>query len=60
MNAKDFSGPLATDLAAFAATLEASATSNRATLTLLRALDRKCPLVPGYRMPGRAGWTTGR
>ena len=35
-----FSGPLATEFAAFAATLEASASANKATLTLLRALDR--------------------
>jgi integrase len=40
MSASSFSGPLATDLADFAATLEASATANRATLTLLRSLDR--------------------
>ena len=40
MNAANFSGPLATDLADFAATLEASATANKATLTLLRLLDR--------------------
>jgi integrase len=40
MNAANFSGPLATDLADFAATLEASATANKTTLTLLRSLDR--------------------
>jgi integrase len=40
MNATQFSGALATDLADFAATLEASATANKATLTLLRSLDR--------------------
>jgi len=35
-----FCGPLASDFAAFAATLEASATANKTTLTQLRALDR--------------------
>lgn len=40
MNATRFSGPLATDLADFAATLEASATANKAMLSQLRALDR--------------------
>ena len=40
MNAANFSGPLATDLADFAATLEASATANKTTLTLLRSIDR--------------------
>ncbi len=40
MNATSFSGPLANEFADFAATLEASATANKATLTLLRALDR--------------------
>lgn len=40
MNATHFSGPLATDLADFAATLEAGATANKATLTLLRSLDQ--------------------
>jgi integrase/recombinase XerD len=35
-----FCGPLASELADFAATLEASATANKAMLTLLRALDR--------------------
>jgi integrase/recombinase XerD len=40
MNAPLFSGPLATDLASFAATLEAGATANKTTLTLLRSLDR--------------------
>lgn len=40
MNATRFTGPLATDLAGFADTLEVSATSNKAMLTLLRSLDR--------------------
>lgn len=40
MKATRFSGPLTADLAAFEVTLEASATSNKATLTLLRAIDR--------------------
>ena len=40
MKATRFSGPLAAHLAAFVATLEASATSNKATLTLLGALDQ--------------------
>lgn len=40
MKTTGFSGPLAADLAAFVTTLEASAASNKATLTLLRALDR--------------------
>ena len=35
-----FGGPLASEFAAFAATLEASATANKTTLTQLRALDR--------------------
>ena len=35
-----FSGPLASEFAAFAATLEASATASKTTLTQLRALDR--------------------
>ena len=35
-----FGGPLASELAAFAATLEAGATANKTTLTQLRALDR--------------------
>ena len=35
-----FGGPLASEFAAFAATLEASATANKTTLTRLRALDR--------------------
>lgn len=35
-----FAGPLASEFAAFAATLEASATANKTTLTQLRALDR--------------------
>ncbi len=38
--ANSFSGPLASDFAAFAATLEASAVANETTLTQLRALDR--------------------
>ena len=40
MSANPFSGPLAAELAAFAATLEASASANKTTLTQLRALDR--------------------
>lgn len=40
MNAIRFSGPLATDLADFEATLEASATANQTTINLLRSLDR--------------------
>src|SRR5258708_24962696 len=35
-----FWGPWASELAAFAATLEASATASKTTLTQLRALDR--------------------
>ena len=35
-----FSGPLASEFAAFAATLEASATASKTTVTQLRALDR--------------------
>lgn len=35
-----FSGPLANDFSAFAATLEAGASANRTTLTRLRELDR--------------------
>jgi len=35
-----FSGPLATEFADFTATLEASATANKATINVLRALDR--------------------
>ena len=35
-----FGGPLASEFAAFAATLEASATASKTTLTQLRALDR--------------------
>ena len=35
-----FGGPLASEFAAFAATLEASATANKTTVTQLRALDR--------------------
>jgi hypothetical protein len=38
--AGSFSGPLASEFAAFAATLEASAVANKTTLTQLRALDR--------------------
>jgi integrase len=40
MNADHFHGPLAAELLAFTATLEASAVANKATLTQLRALDR--------------------
>ena len=40
MAAGRFRGPLAGEFAAFAATLEASATANKTTLTQLRALDR--------------------
>lgn len=40
MTTNHFSGPLAVDLADFVATLEASASANKATLTQLRALDR--------------------
>lgn len=40
MRANPFSGPLAAELAAFAATLEASASANKTTLTQLRSLDR--------------------
>ena len=40
MAASRFGGPLASEFAAFAATLEASATANKTTLTQLRALDR--------------------
>ena len=40
MAAGRFCGPLAGEFAAFAATLEASATANKTTLTQLRALDR--------------------
>ena len=35
-----FTGPLATELANFTATLEVSAVANKAMLTLLRVLDR--------------------
>ena len=35
-----FGGPLASEFAAFAATLETRATANKTTLTQLRALDR--------------------
>ncbi len=40
MTAGGFCGPLASEFAAFAATLEASASANKTTLTQLRALDR--------------------
>jgi integrase/recombinase XerD len=40
MTTNTFSGPLATDLADFAANLEASASANKTMLTQLRALDR--------------------
>jgi integrase len=40
MTTRHFSGPLAADLTDFVATLEASASANKATLTQLRALDR--------------------
>src|SRR4029077_10893312 len=40
MAAGRFCGPLASEFAAFAATLEASATANKTSLTQLRALDR--------------------
>ena len=40
MTTTHFSGPLASDLADFAATLEASARANRTMLIGLRALDR--------------------
>lgn len=40
MTTNAFSGPLASDLADFAAMLEASASANKTTLTQLRALDR--------------------
>ena len=40
MAAGRFCGPLAGEFASFAATLEASATANKTTLTQLRALDR--------------------
>lgn len=40
MTANQFSGPLATELRAYAATLDAGASANKATLTQLRALDR--------------------
>ena len=40
MNASHFRGPLAAELSAFTATLEASAAANKAMLTQLRALDR--------------------
>ena len=50
MTTNHFSGPLAADFAAFVATLEASASANKATLTQLRALDRltkQNPLASG-------------
>jgi integrase len=40
VTAGGFCGPLASEFAAFAATLEASASANKTTLTQLRALDR--------------------
>jgi integrase/recombinase XerD len=40
MNSTHFRGPLAAELSAFTATLEASAVANKAMLTQLRALDR--------------------
>jgi len=40
MATSGFGGPLASEFAAFAATLEASATASKTTLTQLRALDR--------------------
>jgi integrase/recombinase XerD len=40
MTTNIFSGPLAAEFADFAATLEASASANKTTLTQLRALDR--------------------
>ncbi len=40
MNATHFHGPLAAELTAFTATLEASAAANKTMLTQLRALDR--------------------
>ena len=48
MKTTSFLGPLATDFADFTATLEASATSNKTTLTQLRSLDRftKSRLLP--------------
>ena len=50
MTMEHFSGPLAADLADFVATLEASASANKTTLTQLRALDRlskQSPLPSG-------------
>jgi len=50
MTTNHFSGPLATDLADFVATLEASASANKSTLTRLRALDqliKQSPLPSG-------------
>jgi integrase/recombinase XerD len=40
MSGTCFSGPLASEFADFATTLEASATANKSTITLLRAIDR--------------------
>ena len=40
MTTRGFCGPLASEFAAFAATLQASASANKTTLTQLRALDR--------------------
>ena len=50
MTTAHFSGPLATEFADFTATLEASASANKTTLTQLRALDRftqHSPLMAG-------------
>ena len=50
MTTNHFSGPLATDFVDFVATLEASASANKSTLTQLRALDRltkQSPLTSG-------------
>lgn len=50
MTTNHFSGPLAADFADFVATLEASASANKTTLTQLRALDRlttQSPLPSG-------------
>ena len=50
MTTHHFSGPLAVDFANFVATLEASASANKTTLTQLRALDRltkQSPLLSG-------------
>jgi integrase len=50
MTTNHFSGPLASDFADFVATLEASASANKTTLTQLRALDqltKQSPLPSG-------------